>query len=201
MQTLLFNESMDLVAMCILLIHMFPKFKSVLIGILCVLVYLYRVPNRPSITGDPTRIVSPCDGTVLDIIDLPNGFTQIIIYLSILDVHAQWFPTDGTVHETVYTPGKFNLAHILEKSDYNEKVTTILDTPYGQVRINQIAGQVARRIVNWSRPGQCVNRGDLMGMIKLSSRVDLFLPTSKYSTCIRTGSRVFGNKTIIGKWN
>jgi phosphatidylserine decarboxylase precursor-related protein len=140
--------------MCILLIHMFPKFKSVLIGILCVLVYLYRVPNRPSITGDPTRIVSPCDGTVLDIIDLPNGFTQIIIYLSILDVHAQWFPTDGTVHETVYTPGKFNLAHILEKSDYNEKVTTILETPYGQVRINQIAGQVARRIVNWSRPGQ-----------------------------------------------
>jgi phosphatidylserine decarboxylase len=201
MQTLLFNESMDLVAMCILLIHMFPKFKSVLIGILCVLVYLYRVPNRPSITGDPTRIVSPCDGTVLDIIDLPNGFTQIIIYLSILDVHAQWFPTDGTVHETVYTPGKFNLAHILEKSDYNEKVTTILETPYGQVRINQIAGQVARRIVNWSRPGQCVNRGDLMGMIKLSSRVDLFLPTSKYSTCIRMGSRVFGNKTIIGNWN
>jgi phosphatidylserine decarboxylase len=128
---------------------------------------------------------------------------KITIYLSIFDVHTQWFPVSGKITSITRKEGEFNLAHILEKSEYNERFTTIIQPNKirGSVRIDQIAGQVARRIVNWSKKNTNVNRGDLLGMIKLSSRVDLYLPVNNVRLHVKKGDNVKGNETSIGTWN
>jgi phosphatidylserine decarboxylase len=128
---------------------------------------------------------------------------KITIYLSIFDVHTQWFPVSGEITSITRKEGEFNLAHILEKSEYNERVTTIIQ-PHkirGSVRVDQIAGQIARRIVNWSKKNTNVHRGTLLGMIKLSSRVDLYLPVNNVRLHVKKGDKVKGNETSIGTWN
>jgi phosphatidylserine decarboxylase len=135
--------------------------------------------------------------------DSSNKLYKITIYLSIFDVHTQWFPVSGKITSITRKEGEFNLAHILEKSEYNERFTTIIQPNKirGSVRIDQIAGQVARRIVNWSKKNTNVNRGDLLGMIKLSSRVDLYLPVNNVRLHVKKGDNVKGNETSIGTWN
>jgi phosphatidylserine decarboxylase len=135
--------------------------------------------------------------------DSSNKLYKITIYLSIFDVHTQWFPVSGKITSITRKEGEFNLAHILEKSEYNERFTTIIQPNKirGSVRIDQIAGQVARRIVNWSKKNTNVNRGDLLGMIKLSSRVDLYLPVNNIRLHVKKGDNVKGNETSIGTWN
>jgi phosphatidylserine decarboxylase len=198
---------------------------------LCV---FFRLPVRNTLDeGDDNVITSPSDGTILSISivnldendssnklhdssnklhdssnklhDSSNKLYKITIYLSIFDVHTQWFPVSGKIISITRKEGEFNLAHILEKSEYNETVTTIIQ-PYlnknrGSVRVDQIAGQVARRIVNWSKKNTNVNRGTLLGMIKLSSRVDLYLPVNNVRLHVKKGDKVKGNETSIGTWN
>jgi phosphatidylserine decarboxylase len=149
---------------------------------------------------DESFITSPCDGKVLSITETKDEMYKISIYLSVLDVHIQWYPVDGLIRNVMYRKGEFNLAHILEKSDYNERMTTIIQNKNGIVRVDQIAGQVARRIVNKSISNTYVKRGNRMGMIKLSSRVDIFLPVKKVKLFINEGDTVSGKTTPIGKW-
>jgi phosphatidylserine decarboxylase len=196
---------------------------------LCV---FFRLPLRNTLAeGDDTVITSPSDGKILSIsivnsgeydssnklydssnklydssnklYDSSNKLYKITIYLSIFDVHTQWFPVSGKITSITRKEGEFNLAHILEKSEYNERFTTIIQPNKirGSVRIDQIAGQVARRIVNWSKKNTNVNRGDLLGMIKLSSRVDLYLPVNNVRLHVKKGDNVKGNETSIGTWN
>lgn len=163
------------------------------------LIGFYRLPTRISPKYSNKIILSPCDGKILSIKKTKVHY-KISIYLNLLDVHIQWFPTHGIIRKVKHKKGTFNMAHILEKSDYNEKNTTIIQNEYGFARIDQIAGQFVRRIVSWNKPNTEINRGDLLGMIKLSSRVDIYLPIKKVKLYISENEKVIGNITPLGTW-
>lgn len=164
---------------------------------LCV---FYRLPKRLKPRYVDSIITSPSDGKILKISETNDGYYKIAIYLSPLDVHIQWYPVDGIIKNTLYKKGVFNLAYVLEKSDYNERMSTIIQSNKGVVRVDQIAGQVARRIVNWSISNSYVKRGNLMGMIKLSSRVDIYLPKNKVKLFVNENDRVTGKLSAIAQW-
>jgi len=202
MKTLLFQESMDLVIGLLLLMGVFRDITHVFVFVLVVLlslIFMYRVPNIRRQTFDQNVISSPCYGKVLSIEETDTSMI-LKIYLNIFDVHVQWFPMNGKVRTVKYKDGQFNLAHILEKSDYNEKVTTVIQNNFGIIRVDQIAGQLFRRIVNWSEPGMFVKRGQPLGMIKLSSRVDIHIPLRKARLLVSEGDYVYGKKTPIAEW-
>ena len=214
MKTLLFEESPEFVYILFILMIVFKKYNIIFFlstFIFIMLCVFFRLPLRNTLDeGDDTVITSPSDGTILSIsivnsdeYDSSNKLYKITIYLSIFDVHTQWFPVSGKITSITRKEGEFNLAHILEKSEYNERFTTIIQPNKirGSVRIDQVAGQVARRIVNWSKKNTNVNRGDLLGMIKLSSRVDLYLPVNNVRLHVKKGDNVKGNETSIGTWN
>jgi phosphatidylserine decarboxylase len=203
MKTLLFRESIELVILVGTLMFIFRSNNVVFL--LCVVIlislgYFYRLPKRLKPNFNDTIVTAPCDGRVSEISETNDGFYKICIVLNIFDVHIQWFPVDGVVKNLIYKKGSFNLAHILEKSNYNERLSTIIQSEYGVVRLDQIAGQVARRIVNWSISNSFVKRGNLMGMIKLSSRVDIYLPKHKVKLFVKLNDTLRGKQTAIAKW-
>ena len=168
--------------------------------LLGVMMFMYRVPFR--INKYPKNmLVSPCDGKVMSILELNNTTTHVAIYLNLLDSHVQWSPVNGVVLSTVHKLGTFNPAYMFHKSRYNERIETIIYVPAidDEIKIVQIAGQLARRIVNYKDKNDRVERGEIIGMIKFGSRVDLFIPHNKIDLLINVGDIVFGNKTIIGK--
>lgn len=169
--------------------------------ILIMLVYFFRLPQRiPSKNLNNKIIIAPCDGIVKEISTTNNNMLKITIVLSIFDVHVQWYPVHGKIRNIIYKKGQFNLAHCLEKSKYNERLSTIIQNEYGVIRLDQIAGQVARRIVNWSIINTKVQRGNLMGMIKLSSRVDMYLPKHKIKCLVKENDRIKGKLSKIAIW-
>lgn len=203
MRTLLFKESIELVVLLCVIMVIFKKhnmvFASCLV-LLGMLAYFYRLPHREKPHFNDSIITAPSDGTVLKISETKDKMYKVTIYLSILNVHTQWYPVDGLIRNVVYKKGAFNLAHILEKSDYNERMSTVIQHKKGIVRVDQIAGQVARRIVNKSISNTFVRRGNLMGMIKLSSRVDIYLPIKKVKLFVQEGDKLLGKLTPIAKW-
>lgn len=203
MKTLLFKESLDIVVVLCLLMFIFKQYNSVFIFcivLILMLVFFYRLPSRSKPSFDNRFITAPSDGKVLKITKTKDNMYKISIYLSIFDVHTQWYPVDGVIRNVIYKKGSFNLAHILEKSDYNERMTTIIQNKKGIVRVDQIAGQIARRIVNNSISNTYIKRGNLMGMIKLSSRVDIYLPSNKIELIVQPNERIIGKITPIAKW-
>lgn len=203
MKTLLFKESIEIVIFIFVIMVIFRQYNIVFI--LCIvllglLTYFYRLPKRFKPDFNDSMITAPSDGTILKISKVKDGMTKITIYLSILNVHTQWYPVNGLIRNIIYKKGEFNLAHILEKSDFNERMSTIIQHKRGIVRVDQIAGQIARRIVNKSISNTYIKRGNLMGMIKLSSRVDIYLPTKKVKIFIQEGDTLLGKLTPIAKW-
>lgn len=203
MKTLLFKESIELVVLLCVIMIIFKQYNIiftaclVILGMLC---FFYRLPKRAKPDFDDAIITSPSDGTILNISTTKEGLYKISIHLSILNVHTQWYPVNGLIRNIIYKKGEFNLAHILEKSDCNEKMTTIIQNEHGVVRVDQIAGQLARRIVNKSISNTYIKRGNLMGMIKLSSRVDIYLPVKKVKLFVHKDDTVTGKLTPIAKW-
>ena len=198
MKTLLFQESYILVIILLFLAILFKKLSPIFIILFMFLLYFYRYPQRSNHYND-TVIVSPADGTISDIQQLPNGYKRVIIFLSPLDVHVQWTPVKGTVTALSYKTGTFHPAFLFKKSDYNERMVTTISTNRGTVYVRQIAGILARRIVNWLSKSQKVDRGTPMGMIKLSSRVDIDLPP-RTSILVKKGDYVRGNNTKLASW-
>lgn len=202
--TLLFSESPCLVLGLLLIGIIFKNNKAVLLTIsltIMILMIFYRFPKRNINHQSNNVIVSPCDGKVLSIKKVNDKYTRIVIYLSIFNVHTQWYPCSGKIKKVVYKPGKFNLAHILEKSEYNERVQTTIDAGLSNdIGVVQIAGQVARRIVNKSKTDETVTKGSYMGMIKLSSRVDVYLPNKGLDLRVVEGQDVRGCETNIAEY-
>jgi phosphatidylserine decarboxylase len=168
--------------------------------VVCMLLYMYRLPHRKN-SYHRNIMIAPSDGLVKSINKINDEYTHVAIYLNLLDTHVQWFPLNGIVKSIVHKKGTFKPAYLLEKSKYNERVETVLYIPEidEDIKIVQIAGHLARRIVNYSKVDNQVKRGDLLGMIKFSSRVDLFIPHKKIKLLLRVDDRLLGNKTIIGR--
>lgn len=207
MQSLFFQESPYLfifitLSYGILYNTFFPYDFMIFIYAITIFSFLlfYRVPIRIN-NYPPNILVAPCDGRVLSITNSTDGFTHIVVYLNLFDVHVQWYPIQGCITDVNYKKGSFNFAHLLEKSKYNERLEMTIYSPLikNDIKVIQIAGQVVRRIVNFTKEGDVVQRGNLYGMIKLSSRVDIIIPTKNIQLHIKNGDKIYGNHTSIGE--
>jgi phosphatidylserine decarboxylase len=177
------------------------------IGLLWLFVLsFFRDPERV-IPTEPDAVVSPADGTIrevgeVDAPDFPGGRAYLIsIFLSVFNVHVNRLPRSGRVAAVRYYPGCYLDARRPECGVRNEQLWIDLEEPRGMpLRIKQIAGAIARRIVCWLRPGEEVHRGDRCGMIKFGSRTDLLLPVEAVGEIlIRFGDKVRGGSTILAR--
>jgi len=154
---------------------------------------------------DMTVLVCPSDGKVVDIAyDKNNGLQgyaqRVSIFLSPFDVHVNWIPMSGVIKEVKYSPGEFNFAFLPKSSELNERNDLLItDKNDRTILVRQIAGTVARRICCWVTQGESVRACQKYGMIRFGSRVDVFLP-SDVSLHVGVGQRVYGGRTILGRW-
>lgn len=164
--------------------------------------YFFRDPER-KIPVDPSAIVSPADGHVVEIVDEPlegQRGRRISIFLSIWDVHIQRAPMAGRIISVIYKPGKFYAALRKAASEKNEQNVITIQTPAGTLVFKQIAGAIARRVLCWKRVDDQVILGERVGMIRFGSRVDVWLPEAA-EILVRRGQRVWGGASILAKWN
>ncbi|MFF5112344.1 phosphatidylserine decarboxylase [Streptosporangium sp. NPDC000509] len=136
------------------------------------MLWFFRDPDRTPGTG---RILSPADGVVQSIDPWPDGRTRVAIFMSPLDVHVNRAPLAGTVTSVEHVSGGY-LPAFNKDSDTNERVVWHLDTALGDIEMVQIAGAVARRIVPYVAEGAKVAKAERIGLIRLGSRVDVYLP-------------------------
>ena len=149
---------------------------------LIIVLQFFRNPKRITNFGD-NNIVSPVDGKVVVIEEVfePEYFKekriQVSIFMSPINVHVTRYATSGTIKFSKYHPGKYLVAWHPKSSEKNERTTVVIDNiNFGEVLYRQIAGALARRIVNYAKVGDDVVQGNDAGFIKFGSRVDLFLP-------------------------
>jgi phosphatidylserine decarboxylase len=167
--------------------------------------WFFRDPER-TIPDDPQALVSPADGTVTDVgeveePDFPGGrAVRISIFLSIFNVHVNRIPRSGRVTRIRYFPGAFLDARNPQSAVRNEQLWIDLeDSARGlPLRVKQISGAIARRIVCWLRPGEGVQRGARLGMIKFGSRTDVLVPAEgALQLCVQVGDKVKGGATVL----
>lgn len=164
----------------------------------------FRNPKR-QVEKNENHILSPVDGKVVAIEKVfESEFVneerlQVSIFMSPLNVHVTRYPIGGKILYSKYHPGKFLVAWHPKSSEENERTTVVVETKnFGNVLFRQIAGAVARRIVNYAKEGDIAVQGSDSGFIKFGSRVDLFLPAdSKIS--VEINDKVKGGKSIISK--
>ena len=202
-------------------IFVYPVFFLTII--LIILYYLYNISGIiPAISGllflfclnffrDPIRtmpdgekiIVSPADGKIIRIEKLHDeeiGESYVVsIFLNIFNVHANWMPLDGDFLDLQYSKGKFLLAFNHKACDENERNIIKINTEIGTIKIVQIAGLLARRILCYARKGNSMRIGERLGFMRFGSRIDLTI-SSKVNIKIKEGQKVVGKKTIIGTY-
>jgi len=162
----------------------------------------FRFPNRKLDAGK-NQVISPCDGKVVVIeeVEEPEFFKdrrlQVSIFMSPLNVHANWSPIGGKVVYDKYHPGKFLVAWHPKSSTENERSTVVVENDFGkQVLFRQVAGAVARRIIYYPSAGDAIEHGENYGFIKFGSRVDLYLPLEA-DVKVKIGEKVKGIESII----
>ena len=169
------------------------------------MVNFFRCPIR-LFKGETDKIVvAPADGkiVVIEEVDEHEYFhdrrLMISIFMSITNVHANWYPVDGTIKYVNHQNGRFMKAWLPKASTENERSTVVIETPEGEtVMARQIAGAVARRIVTYSEVGEECYIDEHMGFIKFGSRVDVYLPLGT-EVLVEMGQKTTGNETIIAK--
>lgn len=206
----------------IFLIALIPLiFKKYILSFLIIVVALFflqffRDPDR-TVPSEDNIIVAPADGRYstgkIDKIEtvtsddflmdelLDDGEKGIIIstFMSPLDVHVNRAPVSGKIVSTKYCEGKFRLAQ-RPVSTLNEKNLIVIDTKYGKIGVIQVAGFIARRIVQYVQVGDTVNIGDKLGMIKFGSRVELIIPEKNFEIMVDIGSRPIAGETIMATY-
>ena len=171
--------------------------------LLLIICYFFRDPIRKIIYNEQS-FLSPADGRIVSIKDWEDPdvgqSTKIAIFLSFLNVHRQWIPLNAKVLDTFYNPGRFFGAFKNKASEKNEQTSILFrDNNENIFKIKQIAGFIARRILNYMVPENLVQRGQRLGFIRFGSRVDIILPRD-FQIDVSLGDMVQGNKTIIGQF-
>lgn len=183
-----------------------PVIFTVLSAIIFLLVLnFFRSPRRTFKGNRHNVVVSSVDGRVVALERvyesecLHREVIQLSVFMSVFNVHANWFPVDGTVELVRHHPGRFYSAYLPKASVENERSTVLIRTDAGRlVLMRQIAGAVARRIVTYARPGEEASIEDHMGFIKFGSRVDLFLPLDT-EIFVKIGDHTVGGVTVVGR--
>lgn len=170
--------------------------------LLIAILQFFRNPKR-NVAPNFDEILAPADGkiVVIEEVEEPEYFKdkrlQVSIFMSPTNVHVTRYPASGTVTYSKHHPGKYLVAWHPKSSTANERTTVILQTPkFGAIGYRQIAGALARRIVNYAQEGQQVAQGQDAGFIKFGSRVDLFLPLA-CAVNVQLHQKVIGGKTCI----
>jgi len=179
---------------------------TVVFGVLYVLVAnFFRSPRRRFPGDRENAVVSSADGKVVAVEEvfeneyLHTRCIQISVFMSILNVHANWFPVDGKVTYVKHHSGRFMAAWLPKSSTENERSTVVIETHGGQkILMRQIAGAMARRIVTYAEPGieACIE--DHMGFIKFGSRIDLYLPLGT-DVLVELGDSTIGGMTQVAR--
>ena len=166
------------------------------------ILWFFRNPKR-NIIIDDNVILSPADGKILDIKEVnENEFfkddrIKISIFLSITNIHVTRFPISGRIIYNKYHPGKYLLAWHPKSSEKNERTSVVIsNNSFGNILYRQIAGAVARRIINYAKTNLEVIQGEDSGFIKFGSRVDIFLPLNS-DILVKKGQNVKGGITIL----
>lgn len=181
--------------------------KTLQIGLLIVFILIlqfFRNPKRNTQIDD-AHVVSPVDGKVVVIEEVQESEyfkdkrLQVSVFMSPINVHVTRYPIGGKVLFSKYHPGKYLVAWHPKSSEKNERTTVVVEnSKFGKVLYRQIAGFLARRIVNYAKKDQNVVQGNDAGFIKFGSRVDLFLPLGT-KLDIKLNQKVRGGETVIAK--
>ena len=169
---------------------------------LILVLQFFRNPKRAALESE-TQIIAPVDGKIVIIQEVEeleyfqDKRLQVSIFMSPLNVHVTRYPATGKIKFSKYHPGKYLVAWHPKSSELNERTTIVIDNPtYGSILYRQIAGAVARRIVNYAKVGDMAVQGHDAGFIKFGSRIDLFLPPGT-PLSVGLNERVKGGITII----
>ena len=169
------------------------------------IVQFFRDPHRETPVGDDL-IIAPADGKVVVIeeVDEPEYLKtqsrQISIFMSPVNVHVNRYPTSGKVLYEKYHPGKYLVAWHPKSSTENERTTVVVEHPKGQVLFRQIAGALAKRIVNYAKVGHVAKAGAEYGFIKFGSRIDIYLPL-ECEINVELNQKTVGGETVIARWS
>jgi phosphatidylserine decarboxylase len=169
----------------------------------------FRDPRRlvPDETAEADAIVSSADGVVLSVDEISDdrfgtsetSWLRIAVFLSVLDVHVNRSPVAGRITAVIDEPGGYADARH-PNAEHNNSKYTVLETVHGPVVVAQRSGLIARRIVQRSRPGALLARGEKFGLIRFGSRTDIYLPASAAHATVSEGDRVTGAESIIARW-
>lgn len=167
--------------------------------------YFFRNPVRVLEIDDPNFIIAPADGRVVVIEPTEENEyfheqkLQVSIFMSPFNVHANWYPIEGTILVSSHQKGRHKGAWLPKSSTENERSLVVIETPSKiQVAVRQVAGAMARRIVTYAKVGKQCHRNTHLGFIKLGSRVDMYLPLNT-EMFVDVGDSVRGNETIIAR--
>lgn len=163
----------------------------------------FRSPKREGFRQEKA-VIAPADGKIVVVEEteepevLKGKCIQVSIFMSVFNVHVNWFPINGIVRYFRHHSGRFQAAYLPKASTDNERTTIAMDAANGKtIVIRQIAGALARRIVCYAEEGEKGQQGRQMGFIKFGSRVDVFLPAGSRID-VKPGQNVKGKQTIIG---
>lgn len=169
--------------------------------------YFFRNPPRKVIIDDPSLVVAPADGTIVvveptdELEYFGDKRIQVSIFMSVFNVHANWYPIAGTVVKSIHHSGRHMAAFLPKSSTENERSTVVIESEgKTQILVRQIAGALARRIVTYAHVGKKSHLNEHMGFIKFGSRVDLYFPLDT-EIFVQVGESTTGNETIIARLN
>lgn len=204
----------SLVSMGIILIAYFvfaeyKAFQPVAFGlaaiIMLIILQFFRSPFRRHLILDDV-IIAPADGKVVVIEKIKDEeyfkdyVTQISIFMSPVNVHINWYPISGKILYSKYHPGKYLVAWNPKSSTDNERHSVVIEHPkHGKILAKQIAGALARRIVNYAKPDEQVSQGEELGFIKFGSRVDVLIPLSAQIE-VELNQKTIGGQTILASF-
>lgn len=173
--------------------------------LLLMVLQFFRNPIREIPEINDAFIYAPADGKIVTIEEVQEDEyfkqkkLQVSIFMSPLNVHVNRIPTGGKVRYVRHHHGNYLVAWHPKSSTENERCTTVIESASGTLLMRQIAGALARRIVNYSMPEQTVNQGEEFGFIKFGSRVDVFLPLDA-QVLVKIGQHVKGNLDKLAAW-
>ncbi len=180
-------------------------FSSISAILYLLIVNFFRSPRRTFRGERENVVVSSVDGTVVALEEvfepevLRRKVRMVSVFMTVFNVHANWFPVDGEVLLVRHHRGRFLSAYLPKASIENERSTVLIRATNGQeILVRQIAGAVARRIVTYAEPGDAANIEDHMGFIKFGSRVDIYLPLDA-EVFVKIGDKTTGGVSVIAR--
>ncbi len=159
-----------------------------------------RTPSR-----EPRDIMAGAEGKIMAVLEvdepefLKTKAVRISIFLSLIDVHVNRAPIDGTIDHAQYYPGARFFTFDEKSSELNQHSSIVIRSPQTTCLVKQIVGPVARRVVFWVNPGQSIKKGDPIGMMKFGSRLDMYFPREDVDVLVKKGDKVRAGETIVAR--